>query len=78
MLLRRESKVRGLVGLAVMATASTLMALPTPICALSRASLLTGQNGHSHGALTLERRRSATSWRSTTRATLPVWLQRRG
>jgi arylsulfatase A-like enzyme len=50
---------------------------PTPICVPARASLLTGQYAHNHGALTIEGAGGGfKSFRD--RNTLPVWLRRAG
>ncbi len=50
---------------------------PTPICVPARASLLTGQYAHNHGALTIEG--TGGGFRAfDDRNTLPVWLRRAG
>ncbi|WP_244928867.1 sulfatase [Nocardioides sp. W7] len=50
---------------------------PTPICVPARASLLTGQYAHNHGALTIEG--AGGGFKSFEDAdTLPVWLRRAG
>ncbi|WP_162602488.1 sulfatase [Nocardioides daejeonensis] len=50
---------------------------PTPICVPARASLLSGQYAHNHGALTIEGRNGGfKSFRDD--ETLPVWLQSAG
>jgi len=50
---------------------------PTPICAPSRASLLTGQNARHHGTLTINGKGGGYQSFKDGR-TLPVWLQRAG
>lgn len=58
-------------------TTMTQAIAPTPICVPSRASLLTGQYAHNHGALTIEGHRGGfASFRDTN--TLPSWLGRAG
>ncbi|MEI5675651.1 MULTISPECIES: sulfatase family protein [unclassified Nocardioides] len=50
---------------------------PTPICVPARASLLTGQYAHNHGALTIEGTGGGfDAFRDAN--TLPVWLRRAG
>lgn len=50
---------------------------PTPLCVPARASLLTGQYAHNHGALSIEGRHGGfTAFNDTD--TLPVWLQDAG
>jgi len=51
---------------------------PTPICVPARASLLTGQYAHNHGALTIEGRNGGFRSFAGDDDTLPVWLQRSG
>ncbi len=50
---------------------------PTPICVPARASILTGQYSHNHGALTIEGEDGGFD-SFDDRRTLPVWLRRAG
>jgi arylsulfatase A-like enzyme len=51
---------------------------PTPICVPARASLLTGQYAHNHGALTISGDGGGFAAFGNDEETLPVWLQRAG
>lgn len=58
-------------------TTMTNMVAPTPICVPARASMLTGQYAHNHGARTASGPRGGyASFEDA--ETLPVWLQRAG
>lgn len=51
---------------------------PTPICVPARASLLTGQYAHNHGAVTIEGDGGGFDAFADDANTLPVWLQAAG
>lgn len=51
---------------------------PTPICVPARATLLTGQFAHNHGALTIDGESGGFKSFRHDGNTLPVWLQRAG
>jgi arylsulfatase A-like enzyme len=51
---------------------------PTPMCAPSRASLLTGQYAHNHGVLTVEGEAGGAQAFAHEDNTLPVWLHEAG
>ncbi len=51
---------------------------PTPICVPARASLLTGQYAHNHGARTISGEGGGFAAFADDDETLPVWLQRAG
>lgn len=58
-------------------TSMTDMVAPTPICVPSRASMLTGEYAHHHGARTISGPHGGFAAFGD-RDTLPVWLQRAG
>ena len=55
----------------------TNLVAPTPICVPARASLLTGQYAHNHGALTIQGEGGGFA-SFDDRRTLPVWLRQAG